>query len=67
MQTRNDELAKRCKEAGIKNDYDLAHRVGVHVTTIRRLLAHQVEPSARFISGLLKALPGAKFDDLFEH
>lgn len=59
-------LAHRDAE-GISSNALLAERIGVDESTLQRVLAHTVEPSGRFISGLLKALPRARFEELFDH
>ncbi len=66
VRLRTDQLTKRRANAGLTTNSALALAVGVAESTIGRVLAGQVEVSAAFIAGLLKAFPGSKFDDLFE-
>jgi hypothetical protein len=61
-----DVLLAHRDAAGITTNALLAERIGVDESTLQRVLAHAVEPSGRFIKGLLQALPKAKFEDLFQ-
>ena len=61
-----DVLLAHRDAAGITSNAALAERIGVNESTLQRILGNHVEPSTRFIAGVLKALPGAKFEDLFK-
>lgn len=67
LRIRRDVLIAHRNAAGMTSNTALATRIGVTASTVQRVIAHQVEPSGRFISGVLKALPEARFEDLFDH
>lgn len=57
-------LGKAMKAADISRD-ELARRVGVNRATAYRIEAGQVDPSPKFIAGLM-VVTGKKFEQLFE-
>ncbi|GLZ34836.1 hypothetical protein Lesp02_70230 [Lentzea sp. NBRC 105346] len=65
VRIRRDVLTEHRTAAGINSDAELAKRMGVAPSTVHRVLTHQVEPSARFIKGVLDVLTDASFADLF--
>jgi transcriptional regulator with XRE-family HTH domain len=66
LRLRRDAVTTRRDAAGIGTNAQLAERAGVAESTLQRAIAGTVRPSAEFIAGLLAALPGTSFDDLFE-
>lgn len=66
LRVRRDVLIAHRNAAGITTNAQLATRIGVNESTLQRVIAHEVEPSGRFIAGVLGALPAAKFEDLFD-
>lgn len=67
VRIRPDAVIARRNAAGMTSNRALAELAGVDQSTLQRILGGTAEPSSRFISGLLRALPDAKFEDLFEH
>jgi hypothetical protein len=45
---------------------ELCRRAGIQRSTLERVVARGEQPGPRFIAGVLKALPDARFEDLFD-
>lgn len=58
-------LAALRKAGGYTSNAKLATAAGIDQSTLQRLIARTVQPSARAIEGLVIAL-GCRIDDLFE-
>ncbi|TKG66958.1 helix-turn-helix domain-containing protein [Prauserella endophytica] len=52
-------------EHGYETNAQLAAAVGVDPSTVGRVIRGAVEPSTRFVSGVLRAT-GGRFEDFFE-
>ena len=61
-----DRFNEARRAAGYTTNDQLAKAAGTTGSTIGRLIAGTVAPSGSVIAGLLRALPGAKFEDLFQ-
>lgn len=55
---------KKQKDAGL-NDTELARAMGVNRSQVWRVKENKNDPGEEFIAGVLKAFPGATFDELF--
>lgn len=63
---RVNQLDKHQRGAGW-NCSELARRMGLHRTTLSRVVRGQLGVGTDFIAGALAAFPHLKFEDLFEH
>ena len=52
--------------AGFSSSYGLAKQMGIHRTTLKRVIEGVVRPGSAFIGGALFALRPMRFEDLFE-
>jgi len=60
------EFRRRAKQEGLVSDSDIAARIGLHRTTVMRLLSKQTAPGYGFIAAVLAAFPETRFEDVFE-
>lgn len=65
IRIRTDALSQRRAAAGLHSNYALARAMGVQHTTVDRVLSGRIAPGPVVIAGLLRALPGTRFEDLF--
>ncbi|QFZ24091.1 transcriptional regulator [Saccharothrix syringae] len=66
MRLRKGAFTKAVELAGFPSDYALARAMGVHRSTVTRVLTGHLQPGPAFIGGALTALAPMQFDDLFE-
>ena len=66
LRLRAEGWREHCAANGITSDVLLSAAMGLTATTIWRVRAGEAAPSAQFIAATLRALPGARFEELFE-
>ncbi|MGM1064472.1 transcriptional regulator [Saccharothrix sp. Mg75] len=64
VRLRRDDFGEARKAAGLASDYALARALGVHRSTVCRVLAGDLDPGAGFIAGAVAVF--ARFDRYFE-
>lgn len=52
--------------AGLRTHYAVAKKMGVNRSTVKRVVAGELQPGPAFIGGALIALAPMQFEDLFE-
>ncbi|GAA3883304.1 hypothetical protein GCM10022243_55000 [Saccharothrix violaceirubra] len=66
VRLRSGDFTKAATLAGLRSDYARSKAMGVHRSTVTRVLAGELRPGAAFIAGALTALHPLDFTDLFE-
>ncbi|ONI92438.1 hypothetical protein ALI22I_04080 [Saccharothrix sp. ALI-22-I] len=62
------EFQRAARRSALSSDYVLAPAMGVHRSTVSRVLTGEIRPGAAFIAGALVAFAplAVQFEDLFE-
>lgn len=66
VRLRVDRFDLATRVAGLESDYEIADALGVHRSTVGRVLADELRPGPVFIAGALSAFKTMSFTDLFE-
>jgi lambda repressor-like predicted transcriptional regulator len=66
IELRTDKLTDLRRVAGLESDAELARRIGIHQSSLIRVLTDQSKPGIPFVAGLLDVFGGAHwFERLF--
>jgi transcriptional regulator with XRE-family HTH domain len=65
VRLRRDKFETYCAQHGLRSLSDRADFIGVHFTTVGRIMRGDLDPGTTFIATATKAF-GVGFDDLFE-
>lgn len=60
-----DGLYRSTARGDVIDQTALAARMGVHQTTVSRLVENRIDPGPKTIAALMRAFPRLDFDDLF--
>lgn len=66
IRLRRDRFEQRAKVLGLANDSDCARYIGVHRSTLSRVLNDKIAPDKRFIAACLSSGFAGSFEYLFE-
>ncbi|MBB4962683.1 transcriptional regulator [Saccharothrix violaceirubra] len=66
IRLRREMFRKAKRLAGFPSDSAVAKAIGVHRSTVKRILDGEIYPGPAFIAGMIMAFSPLRFDDLFE-